>query len=116
MFVKNAYVNAIWAALAPMLAFSDVPETAEIQHESESMLEVKFELLTEHSQDEVSVNWYSCDDTNKANPRRVTSYEGTSLYVDSNQEPGKYYYFAKITAAGATTAETRVCEVTITEN
>ncbi len=116
VFVKNAYANAIWAALAENLAFADVPKTASIEYEAESTLEIKFELLTEHNDSDVSISWYSCDDANKSNPKRVTNFEGPTLYVDSNKEPGKYYYFAKITVGGATTSETRVCEVTITEN
>lgn len=113
VFVKNSYANSIWAALAPILAFADVPETAEVDYQSENSLTVSFELLTEHEADDIKISWYSCSDANKANPRKATNFEGSTLYVDSYQEPGKYYYFARITVAGATTAETRVCEVTI---
>ena len=116
VFVKNNYSNSIWAAFAPVLAFTDVPKTAEVEYQSEEAASVSFELLTEYNPEDVSIQWYSCDDINKANPKRMTDLTTENLYIDAYIEPGEYYYFAKITVGGATTAETRVCTVTIKEN
>jgi len=115
VFVKNAYATAIWAAFAPELAFVDLPKTAEFVQTVDSC-EIKIEMLTEHEQDDLKVDWYSCEDTNKSNPRRVPDHATTTLYFDGTKDPGTYYYFARITAYGATTAETSVCAITVTEN
>ena len=112
VFVKNAYATSIWASFAPLLAISDVPKTVSVTPE-EGMKEIKFDILSDHESDDISIKWYSCDDENKSNPRRVNSNEGEKFYFDCQREPGTYYIFARVTVAGASVAETNVCAITI---
>ncbi len=113
VFVKNAYADSIWASLAPMATFSGIEETLTVEHNADAPGEISVNVFTDNESIPYSVKWYTCKDETGTDPIRIPDATQTTCYVDPYQEPGTYYYFARVTIGGATTADTNICTVTI---
>ena len=112
VFVKKSYVSSIWAALAPSLEVTnDLPETVTVQsgNISESLSCI---VETETGEDPEYV-WYSCSDEKRSNPIIIAGATRSTYALETDLEPGTYYYFVKALAEGSTVAYSSVCKVIV---
>ena len=54
----------------------------------------------------ITYQWYSCEDTGRANPREITGATSESYSVPAGKNAGSYYYYCAVTATRTDNKET----------
>ena len=111
LFVKSSYNSSVWVIVAPSITISSNLAATKNVTKGNISGSISVTAAADDSST-LEYQWYKCDE-GKTNVAKIAGETGASMTLDTGLETGKYYYFVRITAGGATVVDSNVCCVTV---
>lgn len=111
VFVKTSYLSSIWAITAPSITItSDLTDSVTVKAGSISKtLSITASVIGGTAE----YQWFYCENASKLNPTKISGATAASMAIDTALAEGEYYCFARVTAGGATVADSNVCKIIV---